>query len=124
MSGIRSDQDNNMLESKIADSVVDHALSLGADFAELFVDRNQVNNIATLSNEVQSVQSGIDFGIGIRLVYGYKVLYGYTNKSSLSTTENTRNTIPHQTFYPLMPASTAKSLIFWQQTKQRVLQAT
>ncbi len=72
-----------MLESKIADSVVDHALSLGADFAELFVDRNQVNNIATLSNEVQSVQSGIDFGVGIRLVYGYKVLYGYTNKMDL-----------------------------------------
>ena len=26
-------------------------------------------------------QSGIDFGIGIRVVYGTKVLYGYTNKT-------------------------------------------
>jgi len=29
---------------------------------------------------VQSVESGIDFGIGLRLLYGTKVLYGYTNK--------------------------------------------
>ena len=70
-----------MLNSRIADLTVDHALSLGADFAELFVEKNQVNSVATLSNEVQSVQSGIDFGIGVRLVYGQKVLYGYTNKT-------------------------------------------
>ena len=69
-----------MLDSRISDSVVDYAISLGADFAELFVERNQVSTVATLSNEVQAVRSGIDFGIGIRLVYGYKVLYGYTNR--------------------------------------------
>ena len=69
-----------MLDSRISDSVVDYAISLGADFAELFVEKNQVSTVATLSNEVQAVRSGIDFGIGIRLVYGYKVLYGYTNR--------------------------------------------
>ena len=68
-----------MLDTQIADKVVDHALSLGADFAELYVERNQVSDIDTLSSEVQAVQSGIDFGIGIRLVYGEKVLYGFTN---------------------------------------------
>jgi TldD protein len=70
-----------MFEPKVAQSVIDHALSLGADFAELFVERKHSNHISTLSSEVQSVQSGIDFGIGIRLVYGAKVLYGYTNKT-------------------------------------------
>ena len=70
-----------MLNPQTADAVVNHALSLGADFVELFIEKNQVNNIATLSTDVQSVQSGIDFGIGIRVVYGTKVLYGYTNKT-------------------------------------------
>lgn len=69
-----------MLDIRVANSVVDYALSLGTDFAELFVEQNHVNTIGTLSNEVQAVRSGIDFGIGIRLVYGHKVLYGYTNK--------------------------------------------
>jgi TldD protein len=70
-----------MLNSQIAKSVIDHALSLGADFAELFVEKNETNIVSTLSDEVQSVESGINFGIGLRLVYGTKVLYGYTNKT-------------------------------------------
>jgi TldD protein len=69
-----------MLNPQSAQSVIDHGVSLGADFAELFVEQSQSNIISTLSNQVQSVESGIDFGIGIRLVYGSKVLYGYTNK--------------------------------------------
>ena len=44
-----------MLDTPIARSVIDHALSLGADFAELFIERNQVNSISTLSSEVQAV---------------------------------------------------------------------
>lgn len=70
-----------MLDTNVSQSVIDHGIALGADFAELFVERKRINHIQTLSREVQSVQSGIDFGIGIRLVYGDKVLYGYTNKT-------------------------------------------
>src|SRR5210317_1092389 len=70
-----------MPNSQTAESVIDHALSLGADFAELFVEKNETNVVSTLSDEVQSVESGINFGIGLRLVYGSKVLYGYTNKT-------------------------------------------
>ena len=70
-----------MLEEKSASQVIDHAVSLGADFVDLFVERNQVGSVSTLSAKVQSVESGIDFGIGVRLVFGTKVLYGYTNKT-------------------------------------------
>ena len=70
-----------MLDSRVAQSAIDHAIALGADFAEVFVERNQVNNIATLSNQVRDIASGIDFGVGVRLVYGAKVLYGYTNRT-------------------------------------------
>ena len=70
-----------MLNPQTAAAVIDHALSLGADFAELFVEKNAANVVSTLSDEVQSVESGINFGIGLRLVYGSKVLYGYTNRT-------------------------------------------
>lgn len=69
-----------MLTSDTARSVIDHAVALGADFAELFVERQLRTNISTLTKTVESVQSGIEFGIGLRLVFGTKVLYGYTNK--------------------------------------------
>lgn len=70
-----------MLDSQTAESIIDHALSLGADFAEIFIEKNETNVISTLSDNVQSVESGINFGIGLRLIYGTKVLYGYTNKT-------------------------------------------
>ncbi len=70
-----------MLNSQTARRVIDHALSLGADFAELFVERQHKSMINTLSDQVRSVQSGIDFGIGVRLVFGTGVLYGYTNRT-------------------------------------------
>ena len=70
-----------MLNSQTAAAVIDHALSLGADFADIFVEKNAANVVSTLSDAVQSVESGINFGIGLRLVYGSKVLYGYTNRT-------------------------------------------
>ena len=70
-----------MLSSQIAQSVLDHGISLGADFSEVFVEKSHRNTVNTLSSQVQSVESGIDFGIGLRLVFGTKVLYGYTNST-------------------------------------------
>ena len=64
-----------MLGIQAANSVIDYALSLGVDFAELFVEQNHVNTVSTLSSEVQAVRSGIDFGIGIRLVYGLSLIH-------------------------------------------------
>ena len=71
-----------MLDTHTAQSVIDHGLSLGADFAEVFVEKSQSSTVNTLREQVQSVESGIDFGIGLRMVYGTKVLYGYTNDTS------------------------------------------
>ncbi|PWQ92701.1 TldD/PmbA family protein [Leucothrix pacifica] len=70
-----------MLNPAIAQSVIDHALSLGANFAELFIEKHRTSSIDTLSDKVKSVDSGIDFGIGLRIVFGSKVLYGYTNQT-------------------------------------------
>ena len=70
-----------MFNPQIAHSVIDHALGLGADFAELFIERQIRSSVETLSGAVKDVNSGIDFGIGVRLIFGFKVLYGYTNKA-------------------------------------------
>ncbi len=70
-----------MLDTRVAQAAIDHAIALGADFAEVFVERNQINNIATLSSQVRDIASGIDFGVGVRMVYGTNVLYGYTNRT-------------------------------------------
>ena len=47
-----------MLNPAIAQTVIDHALSLGADFVELYVERQLRSTLNTLSDRVDSVQSG------------------------------------------------------------------
>jgi len=69
-----------MFHSDRAQAVIDHALGLGADFVELFVERQLRSSVQTLSGKVKDVSSGIDFGIGLRLIFDGKVLYGYSNR--------------------------------------------
>ncbi|MHA7880525.1 MAG: TldD/PmbA family protein [Saccharospirillum sp.] len=71
-----------MLDPSIARRVLDHALAQGADFADLFVERQLRQSVSTLLDDVENVTSGLEFGIGVRLVFGYQVLYGYTNLAS------------------------------------------
>lgn len=70
-----------MLNPATAQAVIDHALFLGADFAELFIEHHQSSSVELLSGDIDKVNSGIDFGIGVRLFFGHKVLYGYTNST-------------------------------------------
>jgi len=70
-----------MLNPQIANEVIAYAISQGADFAEIFVEKHNSVNLSVLSSKVHEIKSGIDFGIGVRLIYGTKVLYGYTNKA-------------------------------------------
>ncbi len=65
----------------MANDVIFEALSLGASFCDIFVERSQVENVSMNSSRVKDVKSGIDFGIGVRLIYGNKALYGYTNSA-------------------------------------------
>ena len=68
-----------LLDSALATKAIDEALRLGADFCDLFIERKNSQNISLKNDEVERVNQGIDFGIGIRLIYGVNVVYGYTN---------------------------------------------
>jgi TldD protein len=68
-----------LLDKNIAQLVLDHALSRGADFAEIFVEKTNIQKATVLGQKVHAIQGGIDFGLGIRMIYGHRVLYGYTN---------------------------------------------
>lgn len=69
-----------MLNPLVAQSVIDHALFLGADFAEIFIEHHHSGRVELLSGDVDKVITGIDFGIGVRLFFARKVFYGYTNR--------------------------------------------
>jgi TldD protein len=68
-----------MLSKNIANDIIFEALSLGADFCDIFVEKSQIESISMNSSKVKDLKTGIDFGIGVRLIFGQKALYGYTN---------------------------------------------
>ena len=68
-----------MLNPAVAQAVIDRGLFLGADFVDLFVENQKVSEVELLSSEIEKLNTGIDFGIGLRMVVGTNVLYGYTN---------------------------------------------
>ena len=68
-----------MLNPAVAQTVIDRGLSLGADFVDIFVENQKITEVELLSSEIEKLNTGIDFGIGLRMVVGTNVLYGYTN---------------------------------------------
>jgi TldD protein len=68
-----------VLDKEIAAKVLDESMSLGADFADIFVEKNEQQVIKFMSNRVEENQVGVDFGIGLRLIYGNNSVYAYTN---------------------------------------------
>lgn len=72
-----------LLEKQHAQSIIDHALSLGADFCDIYVEKKLAQDISILDSKVNKINSGVDFGIGIRLVYGSDAVYGYTNQNNI-----------------------------------------
>ena len=52
----------SLLAPAIARDVLDHALALGADFAELFVERKRRSQLSLLSSQIENISGGLDFG--------------------------------------------------------------
>ena len=74
-----------MLPQVSLEAIIQTALDLGADFAEVFVEKSQNQSILMIGGIVDKVNRGDDFGIGIRLFSDLQSVYGYTNDTSLDT---------------------------------------
>ena len=72
-----------MLKQNVAQAVLAEALKTGGDFAEIFLEDRQNNNISMLSGKVQSVNSRRLHGAGVRVFNGVQGVYVYTNDTSL-----------------------------------------
>lgn len=71
-----------MLNKTIVENTLAAALGSGADFAELYMELTKKNTIATVNGRVESAQSGFDQGVGIRLFFKHKAIYGFSNDTS------------------------------------------
>ena len=71
-----------MLDKRIAQEVIDCALTTGGDFAELFYEDRVNNSVTMRSGKVEGVNSGRLHGAGVRVYLGFRGVYVYTNDTS------------------------------------------
>lgn len=70
-----------LLSQQVAQDIIHHGLSLGADFVEVFIERTQSEDVVFKNSRPEDCKSGTLFGIGIRLMMGEQSLYGHTNST-------------------------------------------
>ena len=67
-----------LISESVLSSVINSALSQGADFCEVYAEEAISSRMALKFSQIEYI-SGIDKGAGIRLFYGNEELYTYTN---------------------------------------------
>ena len=71
-----------MLKRSSVENIITAALETGADFAELYAEQTEQGSIGMVNGRVETAQSGLICGAGIRLFFGTQAIYGYANDMS------------------------------------------
>ncbi len=69
-----------MLDSFDIPKILKTSLKNGGDFAEVFYEHVQPISIVCEDGKIEKIISGIDVGIGLRVIYSNKTAYAYTNQ--------------------------------------------
>ncbi len=68
-----------MLEKLNIDKIFKNIFSQGGDYADIFLETKQSVNIVFENGKIEKVQSGMDTGIGLRLIHNLHTYYVFTN---------------------------------------------
>lgn len=73
---------SHSLETFNLEQVFRIALQHGGEFAELFSESTESNQLFYEDKKIDRIVSGIDAGIGLRIIFGHQSVYGYTTDLS------------------------------------------
>jgi TldD protein len=76
------------MHSSIPKKILDFCLEAGADFAEIYEEETRKSHLALKDNAIEGASASIIYGIGIRMIYGTEVLYGFTSDEEEETLLN------------------------------------
>ena len=61
-------------------AVLKKALQSGGEFADVFIERSAPLSLVCEDNKLEKIISGLDSGAGVRLIFGQRTAYAYTNE--------------------------------------------
>jgi len=68
-----------MLDKKTIKNILNTLLKTGADFSEIFSQKKNINSIRLEDNKIESANSGLELGCGMRIWSGNSTIYGYVD---------------------------------------------
>ena len=71
-----------MLDKELLTKALKKAISSGGEYAEIFVENKRPTLIHLEDSKIEKVISGVDYGLGIRLIYEGRTAYAYSNDLS------------------------------------------
>src|SRR4030067_1638181 len=80
-----------MIETIPYQEILREALKEGGEFADLFFEQTHSVAIICEEDRIEKVISGLDKGVGLRILFGKKTFYGFTtefSKASLFILDN------------------------------------
>ena len=69
----------NKISDGLAEKIIKKALLKGGDFADVYVENRSHSSLQLEDEKIEKVVSGFDTGIGIRVIYGDRTAYAYSN---------------------------------------------
>ncbi|GMU60273.1 MAG: peptidase U62 [Myxococcaceae bacterium] len=68
-----------LLPHGLVERLLSAAMERGADFAEVYVERNETTAVTLEEKQVRSAQAGLSQGVGVRVIAGARVGYAYSD---------------------------------------------
>ena len=70
------------MRPEVAVKIFEAGKSAGADFVEIFEEETRGSSLGLKDRQIETATAGTEYGIGVRLLYGTEVLYGFTSDDS------------------------------------------
>lgn len=79
---------NYMISKSLALKVLNECLATGGDYAEVYVEETTNQSVELENGKVNSSSESKSYGVGIRILNGFKSVYGYTSDTTQSSLMN------------------------------------
>lgn len=74
-----------MLEKNQLEEILRTCLETGGDYAEIFEEKTISNRYSLLNGKVENANSGIVYGVGLRIFHENESVYAYSNDTSMNS---------------------------------------
>ncbi len=81
----KQDVNKSELSKTELKEILNMALAAGADFAEIFIEQKESASISCEDSKIEKINTGIDLGMGIRVIAGESTSYVHSNDVSLQS---------------------------------------